>query len=300
MALAIGARVRQERQSRRWTLDQLADAAGVSRRMVVNVEQGAANPSVGTLLQDQRRARRRAARAGRAASPRPVKVTRRGDGAALWSGESGGRGVLVAGTEPPDVVELWDWTLGPGRPARSEAHTPGTKELLQVQRGHDHASRSPASRVTLDAGDAVAFPGDVAHSYANPGTEPAQVLPGRLRAGRGTGSTAGGRRCLTPACLRNSSTAAGLTPPCSRCGPTTARCCWPSTDSSRARATRPARSCCRRRRPPPARRSATSRSSSSRTWLRGGRPTGPSGPSRSAPATASRRCCAGRRPGCPA
>ena len=50
---AIGVRVRQERQSRRWTLDQLAEAAGVSRRMVVNVEQGAANPSVGTLLQDQ-------------------------------------------------------------------------------------------------------------------------------------------------------------------------------------------------------------------------------------------------------
>ena len=50
LALAIGARVRQERQSRRWTLDQLAEAAGVSRRMVVNVEQGAANPSVGTLL----------------------------------------------------------------------------------------------------------------------------------------------------------------------------------------------------------------------------------------------------------
>ena len=40
----------QVRQSRRWTLDQLAGAAGVSRRMVVNVEQGAANPSVGTLL----------------------------------------------------------------------------------------------------------------------------------------------------------------------------------------------------------------------------------------------------------
>ena len=50
LALAIGARVKQERQSRGWTLDQLAEAAGVSRRMVVNVEQGAANPSVGTLL----------------------------------------------------------------------------------------------------------------------------------------------------------------------------------------------------------------------------------------------------------
>src|SRR6059036_3557026 len=50
LAATIGARVRKERQSRCWTLDQLAQAAGVSRRMVVNVEQGAANPSVGTLL----------------------------------------------------------------------------------------------------------------------------------------------------------------------------------------------------------------------------------------------------------
>ena len=50
LAFAIGARVKQERQARRWTLDRLAEAAGVSRRMVVNVEQGAVNPSVGTLL----------------------------------------------------------------------------------------------------------------------------------------------------------------------------------------------------------------------------------------------------------
>jgi transcriptional regulator with XRE-family HTH domain len=50
LAQAIGARVRQERTERRWTLDQLADASGLSRRMVVNVEQGATNPSVGTLL----------------------------------------------------------------------------------------------------------------------------------------------------------------------------------------------------------------------------------------------------------
>ena len=41
LALAIGRRVRQERQARGWTLDQLAQAAAVSRRMVVNVEQGA-------------------------------------------------------------------------------------------------------------------------------------------------------------------------------------------------------------------------------------------------------------------
>ena len=33
-----------------WTLDRLAEVAGVSRSMLVNIEQGAANPSVGILL----------------------------------------------------------------------------------------------------------------------------------------------------------------------------------------------------------------------------------------------------------
>jgi len=173
MALAIGTRVRQERQSRRWTLDQLAEAAGVSRRMVVNVEQGAANPSVGTLLRISDALGIGLPALVEPPQPKPVKVTRHGDGAVLWSSESGGRGVLVAGTEPPDVLELWDWTLGPGDHHISEAHTTGTKELVQVQQGAVTVEVADQT-VTLETGDAVAFPGDVAHSYANPGTQPAR------------------------------------------------------------------------------------------------------------------------------
>ena len=44
LALAIGARVRQERQSRRWTLDQLADAAGVRLGQVRSITEVSANP----------------------------------------------------------------------------------------------------------------------------------------------------------------------------------------------------------------------------------------------------------------
>jgi transcriptional regulator with XRE-family HTH domain len=173
LALAIGARVRQERQSRRWTLDQLAGAAGVSRRMVVNVEQGAANPSVGTLLRISDALGVGLPALVEPPRPRPVKVTRHGDGAVLWSSESGGRGVLVAGTGPPDVAELWDWTLGPGDQHGSEAHTPGTRELIQVQQG-TITVEAAGQPVTLEPGDAVTFPGDVAHLYANPRDEPAR------------------------------------------------------------------------------------------------------------------------------
>lgn len=184
LSSAIGGRVRQERQARRWTLDQLAQAAGVSRRMVVNVEQGVANPSVGTLLRISD-----ALGVGLPALVEPpgkheLKVTRRGDGAALWTGDRGGRGVLVAGTEPPDVLELWEWTLAPGERHATEAHTAGTQELLQVQQGSVVLEVADQS-VRLDAGDAVAFPGDVAHSYANEGRRNARFSLAVLEPGVG-------------------------------------------------------------------------------------------------------------------
>lgn len=186
LAQAIGRRVRQERQSRRWTLDRLAETAGVSRRMVVNVEQGAANPSVGTLLRIGD-----ALGIGLPALVEPprlksVRVIRNGDGATLWSSQAGGRGVLVAGTEPPDVVELWDWTLAPGDHHLSEAHSPGTKELVQVQQGTIAVEVEDQS-VRLDAGDAVTFPGDAAHSYDNPGTQPARFSLAVFQPGVGSG-----------------------------------------------------------------------------------------------------------------
>lgn len=187
LAAAIGLRVKQERQARGWTLDQLAEAARVSRRMLINVEQGVVNPSVGTLLKISD-----ALGVGLpmlVEPPRPalVKVTRHGDGAALWSSESGGRGVLVAGTGPPDVVELWEWTLAPGDQHLSEAHTPGTKELVQVQQGTIIVQVADQP-VTLDVGDAAAFPGDVAHSYANPGMQPARFSLAVCEPGVGSGS----------------------------------------------------------------------------------------------------------------
>lgn len=172
LAAAIGRRVKQERQARHWTLDRLAEVAGVSRRMVVNVEQGAANPSVGTLL-----------RVGEALgvglpalveppAVGPVKVTRRGEGATLWSSDGGGAGVLVAASGPPEVFELWDWVLGPGDEHRSEAHPAGARELLQVRKGVVTLEVADAA-YTLHVGDAVAFPGDVPHAYANAGKGPA-------------------------------------------------------------------------------------------------------------------------------
>lgn len=186
LAATIGARVREQRSARHWTLDHLAEVAGISRRMVINVEQGSVNPSVGTLLRISDALGIGLPALVEPPQTAPLRVTRRGEGHTLWSGDHGGRGVLVAGTAPPDVVELWDWTLSPGDCHTSESHTPGTQELVQV---HDGAVvlQVAEESVRLGPGDAVAFPGDVAHSYANDSDLPARFSLAVFEPGVGTG-----------------------------------------------------------------------------------------------------------------
>lgn len=192
LASVIGARVKQERHARGWTLDQLADGAGVSRRMVISVEKGEVNPSVGTLLRLSE-----ALGVGLPALVEPpdrttVTVTRRGEGAALWTGDAGGRGVMVAAFAQPDAFELWDWSLGPDDAHDSEPHTAGTRELMHVLDGS--ITVTVAGEVfSLQSGDAAAFPGDVAHSYANPGRRPARFSLAVFEPAAATRSRTAGR-----------------------------------------------------------------------------------------------------------
>lgn len=173
LSTAIGGRVRQHRISRGWSLDHLAQASSLSRRMLVNVEQGAANPSVGTLLKVSQALGVGLPELVAPPAVNGTTVTRRGEGTLLWSGDSGGRGVLVASVGPPDVVELWDWSLGAHDQHSSPGHTAGTHELLQVLEGSVEVEVD-GDRHALETGDALNFPGDLPHSYTNPHQTPAR------------------------------------------------------------------------------------------------------------------------------
>lgn len=175
LAIAIGRRVRAHRQERGWTLDDLAHAAGVSRRALVNVEQGTANPSVSTLLRLAEALGVGLPTLVEAPLAHPVRVTSNGSGAVLWSSQAGGRGVMVADTATPDVVELWEWTLNPGDEHSSPAHRRGTRELLHVLDGVLHLTVADEG-FTLNRGDSASFPGDVPHSYANTAPEPVRFI----------------------------------------------------------------------------------------------------------------------------
>lgn len=170
--MAVGRRVREARAERGWTLDQLAERSGVSRRMIVNVEAGTSNASIATLL--------RLASAlhvsladlvADAADGERVVVTDPAAREPLWQGESGGSAVLVAAADTPDMLELWDWTLGPGDSYASDAHRPGTYELLHVLSGQLTLTVGQVVH-QLRAGQAASMIADAPHSYRNEGRRP--------------------------------------------------------------------------------------------------------------------------------
>ncbi|WP_411698771.1 helix-turn-helix domain-containing protein [Conyzicola sp.] len=173
LAAAIGGRIRRERIAREWTLDQLAEAARVSRRQLVNIEQGEANPSIGTLLGMSDALGIALQTLVEPPTSRAVTLTRAGEGVQLWAGEHGGRGVLLVSSRPPEVVVLWDWRLNAGDRHESEPHRRGTTELLHALAGVVTLEVGD-DRFELAAGDALMFPGDVPHAYGNDGVEPAQ------------------------------------------------------------------------------------------------------------------------------
>ncbi len=163
----IGERVRTLRAGRGWTLDELAERSAVSRRMLVNIEHGAGNPSIATLLRISDALGVGLPVLVDVERPRMMNVTAAGRAPVLWRGARGGQALLVAGTQPPDVVELWDWVMRPGEEHHSEAHSQGTQELLLVLAGVVEVQVGDRTQ-QLAVGDSVAFAGDIAHGYKAP------------------------------------------------------------------------------------------------------------------------------------
>ncbi len=168
VATAVGRNVRALRQQRRMTIDALAAAAGVSRGTVIQIETARGNPSIGTLV-----GLAAALRVGVAslvdgdAEPRVV-VRRDAEAARLWASAAGSSAVFRIGTDPPDVVELWDWTLQPGDGFDGEAHPMGTQEVLSVLSGRLDL-RVGATDQHLEAGDTVLFQAHAPHRYSGAG-----------------------------------------------------------------------------------------------------------------------------------
>ncbi|WP_105385121.1 helix-turn-helix domain-containing protein [Neorhizobium alkalisoli] len=158
------------RRQNGFSLDELSKRSGVSKGMLVEIEKGNANPSIATLCRAAKALGVSVADFVGVASSVPVKVVPLENAPILWRGPLGGSATLLVGTNGPDEIELWRWTLFPGEVHESPGHSPGTLELLNIETG-SLTFRLGDTEQTVEAGSSVLAQTESPHAYINNGNE---------------------------------------------------------------------------------------------------------------------------------
>jgi transcriptional regulator with XRE-family HTH domain len=171
LTTAVARTLQALRADRGWSLDQLAARSGVSKGVLVALEQGRSNPNLATL-----------ARIGDAfgvpvtslvdmGGEPAVRISSPDASRVLWRGPAGGTGTIIAATDPPWAVELWRWEVMPGEGFGGDAHAPATREMAAVEMGTLTLTVA-GERHAVGAGQCARFPASRPHRYSNEGTEP--------------------------------------------------------------------------------------------------------------------------------
>ena len=152
------------RHARGLTQEALAKSSGLPRSTIANLESGDGNPSLTVLVKV----------AGKLGVPidellaSPRAKVRKWLAADLPS-RAQGRGVSLRPLVPEPVPEemLERMHFAPGAVMAGTPHLPGTREFFSCLEGAV-AIFVAGDRYDLAAGDVLAFPGNVPHSYRNP------------------------------------------------------------------------------------------------------------------------------------
>lgn len=172
----LGGRVKHLRTERRWSLEALANASGVSRSMLSQIEREEANPTLAVTL--------RIAQAfgmslgdllempGATSS---VNVIRAEDRAFHYRSDKACRIRTLSPLNLEKDVEFYEVQLQPGGALRSAPHFAGTREFLTVQKGQIRIE-SASDAETLNPGDSVSYRADVPHAIVNLGPDEAIVF----------------------------------------------------------------------------------------------------------------------------
>ena len=163
LAAGIGAAIRAHRTAQAMSLGDLSRACGLSRTILAKIENGAGNPSIetlwrvsralnvplGSLLAEDRAPRLRVIRA------RAGKALQADSGLQMWLLHAEGR---------EHRSEMYELALPKGADQQTDAHLPGTEEVLVCITGH--ARIGPlGEEVDLRDGDTVWFLADRPHRY---------------------------------------------------------------------------------------------------------------------------------------
>ncbi len=172
----LGTRVKNLRTARGWSLEALANASGVSRSMLSQIEREEANPTLAVTL---RIAQAFSMGLGEllempgAASA--VSVIRADDHAFHYRSDKACRIRTLSPLNLEKDVEFYEVQLQAGGALRSAAHFEGTREFVTVQKGQVLVE-SADDVETLNPGDSASYRADVPHAIVNAGKGEAVVF----------------------------------------------------------------------------------------------------------------------------
>ena len=165
----LGARVKELRATRGWSLDALAKASGVSRSMLSQIERDQANPTVAVTL---RIARAFGMSLGDLLQMEgvtsAVTVIRADDHAYHYRSDKDCRIRTLSPLNLEKDVEFYEIGLEPGGALRSAPHFRGTQEFLTVLKGQVRVE-SATDAEELATGDSASYRADVPHAIVNAG-----------------------------------------------------------------------------------------------------------------------------------
>jgi transcriptional regulator with XRE-family HTH domain len=170
---SVATHIRSLRLDAGLTLAQLADASGLGKSTLAQLESGRANPSVETLWAIAAALRVPFARLVEEQRP-ALRVVRAGDTLAIQATEAPGwSGRLLSASQRRGTFELYALSFEGGSVRHADAHHAGVEEHLVVTAGRLRVGPRDGA-VELAAGDLVTFAADVPHFYE--ALEPARAV----------------------------------------------------------------------------------------------------------------------------
>jgi transcriptional regulator with XRE-family HTH domain len=169
-------RLKHLRAQRAWSLEALAQASGVSRSMLSQIERGRANPTLAVTFRIARAFGMSLAELVETPGvASQVTVIRAADRAYHYRSDPDCTIRTLSPLHLEKDVELYEVRLRPGGALRSAAHYQGTREFLTVQRGRVRIE-SAQDREELRPGDSATYRADVPHAIVNLGPGGALVV----------------------------------------------------------------------------------------------------------------------------
>lgn len=173
----VGSALRDARLARRWTLEHVAERAGLSAAFLSRLERGKASSSLSNLIRLSSILEVPLERLF-AATSRPFAhggyVVRRGsEGGALSGGVY--RYKPLAGGLPHHAIWLFELEYPPGKGEESAAYSHEGEEVLYLLGGEIEFTID-GEQLSLRRGDCVQFDARQPHGGRNPGKVPAKML----------------------------------------------------------------------------------------------------------------------------